>query len=302
MRKLSIVVVGVSAFTSVVWANSVTLNPDQDNILGESTTGAISNALGDIFVGGTSQTGPARRGVVRFDITSAGIPTGSTINSVTLRLWLAKTGDTSIRSISVHRATADWGEGSSYFNGGIGTSSTTNDATWIHEFYSSTFWTASGGDFNSSSGSANVGSAGSVDQWYTWSSAGMKSDVQAWIASPSTNYGWVLIGSAESTSQTARRFTSRESVDDAGAHFPELVIDYTPPPGFAGGKAKTRTTTQIAGLRLLGERDLDGDGVADLLLRDDSRHILLGGHQTRDGLVTWELALDHTSDDPLAIH
>lgn len=301
MRKLPIVCVAATTAASLVWADSTTINPDLDNTLIQTTDGSLSNALGDLFVGRTGQADAAsrRRGVVHFDVAGA-VPAGSTITAVTLRLYLAKTGDATIRSLAVHRGSASWGEGSSYFNGGLGTASTTNDATWLHRFWSATSWTTSGGDrATTASASTNVGSAGSTGQYFTWSSATMVSDVQGWLGSPSTNFGWEILGD-ESTGQTARRFTSRESVDDAGNHVPELVITYTPPAPFAGLPPRS-ATAKVGGLRILGERDLDGDGVPDLLLRDDRRGVLLGGHATPGGLVTWELALDRDSDDPLAI-
>jgi hypothetical protein len=55
---------------------------------------------------------------------------------------------------------------------------------------------------------------------------------------------------------------------------------------------------RIGGLRVLGERDLDGDGVLDLVLRDGRRGTILGGRATPTGLVTWELVLDRTPTDP----
>src|SRR6185369_6978059 len=104
------------------------------------------------------------------------------------------------------------------------------------------------------SASGSCGSSGATGQWYTWSSGGMLTDVQGWYSSPSSNNGWVLIGD-ESTGGTARRFVSREATDDAGDHFPELIITYTPGGGFvAPGPEGPATAPQLGGLRLLGER------------------------------------------------
>jgi len=305
MRKLPIIVVVGSAAASLVWADSATINPDKDNTLIQTTTGSLSNALGDIFIGRTAQADASsrRRGVIHFNVAAA-IPSGSTITAVTLRLYLNMTGDNTVRSASVYRSTASWGEGTSYVNGGVGSASTTNDATWIHRFWNTSSWTTSGGDrAATASASANTGSAGAVNQYYTWSSATLVSDVQGWLDTPSSNLGWHIVGD-ESTASTARRFTSREATDDAGDHFPELVITYTPPgpraPGAAPAAAPQPVTTEVDGLRVLGERDLDGDGTPDLLLRDRNG-ALLGGHRTAKGLETWTLPLDHASDDPLAI-
>jgi hypothetical protein len=305
MRKLPIVCIAATTAASLVWADSTTIHPDKDNTLIQTTDGSLSNGLGDLFVGRTGQADAAsrRRGVIHFNVAGA-VPAGSTVTAVTLRLYLAKTGDTAVRSLAVYRGSASWGEGSSYFNGGVGAASTTNDATWIHRLWNTSSWTASGGDrASSASASSNVGSAGSAGVYYTWSSATMVSDVQGWLSSPSTNFGWHVLGD-EANSGTARRFTSREAVDDPGAHFPELVITYTPPPHLTAGPPRA-ATAQIAGLRVLGERDLDGHGVPDLVLRDDRRGVLLGGRETATGLQTWPLALDRDLDrdreDPLAI-
>lgn len=314
-RKLPIIIVTTSALASWAFADTLTQNPDLDNTLIQTASGTLSNALGDLYVGRTGQADASsrRRGAIRFDV-AGGVPAGSTINSVTLRLWLVAAGDATVRTVYVHPASASWGEGSSYYNGGVGAASTTNDATWIHRFYSGTSWTSAGGDHGAASGSAGAGSSGATGQWYTWSSAGMASDVQGWLDTPSSNRGWILIGD-ESTGGTARRFTSREATDDAGDHFPELVIDYTPPPGLAArpGAAATAAiarlgtsataalagAAEVAGLRLLGARDLDGDGAPDLLLRARGG-ALLGGHATPSGLRTWALALDRAAADPLA--
>lgn len=304
MRKLSFVcVVCASAVASLAWADSITINPDKDNTLVQTRDGSLSNGLGDMFVGRSNLADPVarRRGVIHFNVAGS-VPAGSTITSVTLRLWLAKTGDPQVRTIFVHRATASWGEGSSYLNGGYGSPSTTGDATWVHRFHTSSPWTSAGGVYATpASGSASVGSAANVEQWYSWSSAGMKSDVQGWLNNAANNHGWVLVSGGEGTNQTARRFTSREAVDDAGNHFPELIINYTAPSQLGAGAPPVQKASTVAGLRLLGEKDLDGDGKNDLLLRDDKRGVLLVGHQTAGGLKTSELLISRTSKDPLAI-
>jgi len=303
MRKLPIICVAATTAASPVWADSATLHPDKDNTLIQTSDGSLSNALGDLFVGRTGQADASsrRRAVIHFDVAGS-LPAGSTITAVTLRLYLAKTGDVTVRSLSVYRGSASWGEGSSYFNGGIGAASTSNDATWLHRFFNTTSWTAAGGDkASSASASSNVGSAGSVGAYFTWSSATMVSDVQGWLTTPAANFGWEVLGD-EANAMTARRFTSRESVDDPGNHVPELVITYTHPMLVGGPPHVTTTATaRVDGLRVLGERDLDGDGVPDLLLRDDRRGVLLGGHTTPSGLQTWVLALDRETDDPLAL-
>lgn len=97
------------------------------------------------------------------------------------------------------------------------------------------------------------------------------------------------------------RAASTAGANDAGDHYPELVVTYTPGGGFAApAPDRPATAPQLGGLRLLGERDLDGDGAPDLLLRGRGG-ALLGGRATPSGLLTWELALDRDAQDPLAV-
>ena len=54
----------------------------------------------------------------------------------------------------------------------------------------------------------------------------MASDVQAWVDSPSSNFGWILIG-IETTPVTTKRFITRNHPDPNVR--PSLVVNYTPP-------------------------------------------------------------------------
>jgi hypothetical protein len=56
------------------------------------------------------------------------------------------------------------------------------------------------------------------------SNAGLVADMQAWVDSPATNFGWILISESEETSGTARRFGAREN----GSTAPALVVTFTP--------------------------------------------------------------------------
>jgi PEP-CTERM motif len=86
-------------------------------------------------------------------------------------------------------------------------------------------WANAGGDFvAASSGDALVSQ--SLDSPYRWgSTAAMVADVQSWLDSPSTNFGWLLMGD-EVGSQTFRQFYTREAQDSRLR--PELTIDFTP--------------------------------------------------------------------------
>ncbi len=198
--------VALAAMTSTATAGTVVLEPSKDNTLYESVTGALSNGAGVRMFAGRTNTGLLRRALMAFDLSS--IPPDSVITDVSLQLTMTRTvaGDT---DAALHRVTADWGEGTSDASGleGEGAASTTGDATWIHTSFSTGFWSSAGGDFvASSSATQTVGAVGT----YTWSSSGMVSDVQAWYDTPSSNFGWVLLGDETGGNQTAKRFDTRE--------------------------------------------------------------------------------------------
>lgn len=274
-------------------ANTITLNPDKDNTLCEYFDS--SNALGDLFVGRTGQgVGYSiRRGVIRFNV-AGNIPAGSTITSAKLRLYLNTASDSNSHTLSLHEASASWGEGTSYYNGGRCAAKTTNDASWTYRFYSTSTWTSSGGDYNGTA--SQTCSVGSASQYYEWTSnAAMIADVQGWLSTPSSNHGWVLLGN-EAQGSTARRFTSREGTS---TQVPQLVIEYTPPGGRQPAPAKVvqaPVPRLPLGLRYLATRDLDGDGALDVLARDDRGDRLVG---VSDGLV-WTIEAETEPGDPLA--
>ena len=174
-----------------------------------------------MFAGATDD-GLVRRGVVAFNIAGS-IPAGSTITNASLRMNMSRTVS-GTQNVSLYKLLADWGEGTSNAGNqeGRGAVATTNDATWRHRFFSTSFWATQGGNFSATqSASSAVGPVGS----YTWSSAQLTADVQSWFNTPASNFGWVLIG-AEGASQTAKRFDTRESATP-----PVLTIEFTPPAG-----------------------------------------------------------------------
>ena len=211
-------------------ADVVTLEPIKDNTLYEDANGLLSNGAGDYFYSGRTGRSLLRRGLLRFDIVAA-LPAGSTVNSVTLRLHCSRAISGPLDS-TLHRLVSDWGEGASnstVMGGGMGAPAEPGDATWLHTFYDTSFWTTAGGDFDPTfSGSTMVGLPG----FYTWdSTSGMVADVQAWLDDPAGNFGWLVRGD-ETTIATAKRFDSREIT--AATNRPKLTIDYTPaafPPG-----------------------------------------------------------------------
>jgi cytochrome c peroxidase len=220
----------------------VLLNPSKDNTLYEDTTGSLSNGAGQHFFVGNTGAEMTRRGVIAFDVASS-VPPGSTILTAMLRLHMSRTS-TGNKSIMLHRLSADWGEGNSVApdNEGAGISATPGSATWIHTFFDDVFWATAGGDFvTSPSATTAVGGLG----FYTWGTTPeMVADVQAWLDTPETNFGWLLAGD-ESTFQTAKRFDTRENSELASR--PVLIVEYLPllVPGVTVHKAVDATEAQV---------------------------------------------------------
>lgn len=215
---------GFAVVTTVFAQSSVTIEASKDNTLYEDAAGATSNGAGEnFFVGRSNQlTGSIRRGLLSFNLVGQ-IPSNATITSVTLMLSMSRSnsGD---QTVGVHRVLADWGEGSSNANGneGGGAPAATNDATWLHRFFNSAVWSSPGATYApAASASQTVGVAGS----YSWgSTSALVSDVQEWLSTPSSNFGWVIIGN-ESAAGNAKRFDTRENT--IVANRPKLTVIYT---------------------------------------------------------------------------
>jgi len=228
MKSLATSLALILAVAHLSSAASLIVNPSKDNtIYAESSTlnggGPLSNGLGVNFFAGNNGSSYARRALVVFDLSA--IPAGATIDSVSLQLY-ATVAAAGAQTVSLHRitiATNDyWGEGTSVAsgNGGGGATATTNDATWQDVKLLGQQWATEGGDFVAiSSASTSVSGAGAA---YTWSSAGLVSDVQAWVDGTASNNGWIVIGN-ESDAGTAKGFASK----DATTNKPQLTITYT---------------------------------------------------------------------------
>ena len=201
---------------------TVTVTASKDNTLYESTSGDLSNGAGmALFVGKTGR-GEARRALIQFDLTDS-IPAGATIVTATIELQLDRTSSGESNG-TIHRVTADWGEGESDAPAeeGGGAPAAAGDATWIHRFYDAETWKSQGGDFIADpSAEAVLGGFGAVSFGTT---EGLVSDVQSWVNDPSSNFGWIIIGD-ESHGQTAKRFVSAQGEDPDQR--PRLVIGFS---------------------------------------------------------------------------
>jgi len=198
----------------------VILTPSKDNTLYQSTGAQFSNGAGEnLFVGNTNSRA-ARRTLIAFDIAGQ-LPADATIISVTLQLQMSKT-NAGAQSISLHRLQSDWGEGTSDAadNEGSGTTPTTGDATWLYRFFDTQNWQTPGGNFVlTDTATITVNNVG----FYTWHSPQMAADVQSWLNTPATNFGWLLLGN-ETQASSAKRFSAKEN--STVANRPQLTIVY----------------------------------------------------------------------------
>ncbi len=258
-KSLRLLPMAVLAWATWAAAQSIVISPGASNTLIQvsgSDAQQLSNGQGDIFVGRTNQDGqePAtisiRRGLVAFDVAD-NVPAGATITGVTLTLDDAK-GMNGNQTISLSRMLRAWGQGTSFFDGGIGAPATNNDATWYYTFYNaanpaaSPAWSAPGGlagvDFSTgTSATAFDMATGTTNQLLAFTSTAnplLISDVQQWLDTPAGNFGWIIFGN-ESAGQTAKRFGGENATSPESP--PQLTIQYNSVPwtwtGGAGNAA-----------------------------------------------------------------
>lgn len=221
MRSLAICVIAVAA--SAAPGAVVQIPASRDNTLYEDAAGATSNGAGPAMFSGLNSQARKRRAVVHFDI-AAMIPQGSVITSATLVLT-ENGANASPATVSPHRARESWGEGTSTGTGGGGNGgpASAGDATWLHRFHNTTYWSTVGGVFDPAP-SASLTIAGNAV--FSWTSPTLAADVQDMLDNPAWNFGWFILGD-EAAAGSAKRFATREDPNPSAR--PMLVLDYAVP-------------------------------------------------------------------------
>lgn len=213
---------GATALSAL--ADVVVLQPARDTTVFADNVVHASGS-GDLFIGSTAG-GQPRRALLRFDLSAIGA--GFVVTEASLSMSVTRSSGGAPNSVTaLHRIEADWGEAASNVGGsGGGDSARPGDATWTLRFFGdpASAWARPGGDY------ADVPSAsatlGGTDR-YTWTGPGLVADLNAWLANPASNFGWIAIGD-ETESATARRVPSREAV--SAFQRPELVLALAPIP------------------------------------------------------------------------
>jgi hypothetical protein len=174
----------------------------------------------DMYAGRTSgsTTDGIRRSLIRFDLSS--IPTNATVTAATLKLQITKVppGSTAIQH-TISRVQASWVEGTGTATGSNG-ATVAGAVSWTSSGGSN--WTNPGGDFVATA-SASVAVGTSLGQ-VQYSSAGVISDVQAWVTNPATNFGWEVRGD-ESVNSSVRIYATHDSFIPANR--PVLSVTYS---------------------------------------------------------------------------
>jgi len=222
---------------------TITLTSAKDNTLHESADGSVSDGSGSYMFAGNSNQQVIRRAVLEFDVASS-IPANAEVDRVTLTLNMSRTSS-GAQTVQLFRVLSEWGEGSSNADGneGSGAPAADGDATWLHTSYPDQQWTSAGGDFaDGASASATVADTG----LYEWSSDDMADEVEAWLADPSSNHGWILIGQERSgngqkLSRTSKRFDTHENPHDWLR--PKLVVEFRVEDGSATPETATPETS-----------------------------------------------------------
>jgi hypothetical protein len=221
----------IAMLPGAVEAATVTIGALKDASIFENNVNN-SNGAGPGMFAGTNGMDSPRRGLIEFDI-AGNIPSGATITDVQLILHLGQVAgtDSTPRTIGLFSLMADWGEGTTGAGmaiGGTGQGFPANpgDATWNARLFPGTLWATPGGDHAASASATSVVTS-VINNAYTWGSTpGLITDVQTWLNTPATNFGWELINLDETTAQDFRAFFTREATD--ATLRPELVVSYNP--------------------------------------------------------------------------
>ena len=237
-------------------ADAVTIGASKDATIFENNVNNSNGAGPGIFAGTNGMDSP-RRGLIDFDI-AGNVPAGATITNVQLTLYLGQVagGGSGAETIGLFELEADWGEGttgSGAMIGGTGQGFPANpgDATWNARFFPGTLWTTPGSDHDATASATTVVGS-TINDPFTWlSTPALVSDVQGWLDTPSSNFGWALINLDETTPTDFRAFYTREF--NGPTLRPELEITFTPSTAVPEPTNITLLTLGMLGL-VLGTR------------------------------------------------
>ncbi len=187
------------------------------------------NLGGTSLVSGTNQMSSRSRAMFRFDLSV--LPANTVVTEVRVLLHVSQQpdpdqhGGPAESDFSLHRLFVSWGEGTG--SNATGSVAMAGDATWNERHAGALSWATPGGqpgedyetEASSTTGISGVGP-------YVWDSTpALVGDVSAWLADPSSNFGFILVSQGEATPGTGRRFGSLEQ--PGGVYPPaQLMVTY----------------------------------------------------------------------------
>ena len=205
-------IVPVPASTTLTLNSSATVTTKDNTIFNDFSIGVdgvtseLANGAGDyMFAGSTDPSkrpGAVRRALISWSTNT--VPANSLVVAARITMKMDRTISGPF-DFSLHRMSANWGEGTSVppvtsQGEGDGGVASPTDATWVKPLHGQgSLWNNPGGDFSPAPSATSV-----VDREttfangiYTWSSPQLAKDVNAWLANPSANFGWLLKADVE---------------------------------------------------------------------------------------------------------
>ena len=229
IRKLPVLALA-SLAAGGAFGSSITVMSSGDTDISESAPDN-NNGGSNSFTSGANGQVERSRGLIRFDLTGQ-IPDNASIQAVSLTLVCTQVPGMgpADSTFDLHRLLVDWGEGSGFNpDNDFGSPALPGEATWNNRFHPSTSWSVAGAgapaDF-SSTVSSSVFVQG-VGAYVFPTSAAMVADVKAWLASPASNFGWIVISESENVIRSHRNFASRENT--TAGNQPILTVQYVIP-------------------------------------------------------------------------
>jgi hypothetical protein len=195
--------------TCVITATPSTSTADIDALVDQATATTTHGSTVPMDVESFA-TNKNRRIYIKFDLTkcSPSIPSSASVKVATLRLYLSAL-PTACRTEDVFRVTSTWAEGT---------------ITWNNQPFGTSVNNPASGS-RTSSFSVGPAACGNTATGYV-TGGDVTADVQAFVSSTATNFGWMIRDDVENASTTARdaQYAPRET--NVLTASPQLVITY----------------------------------------------------------------------------
>ncbi|MDB6053720.1 MAG: Chitinase [Verrucomicrobiales bacterium] len=222
--SLMVIVATIASLSESLHAASLTITSMADTALMEDFPNNNQGANSSIELGIPGNS-TKMRDLFKFDVSS--IPAGSTVSSVSVKFTVTFSHDGTAHIGNLHKLLANWGEGTGSGLPNATPVATTGAACWNSRQFGQNAWTTAGGGSGTDYASAISGTGSLVSSGASTfaSTATLVSDVQAWVNSPSSNFGWILMYSSETGGSNAKRLATRE--DTTVANRPSITVTYT---------------------------------------------------------------------------